>query len=171
MTEPAAPSTPTPHAPIPDAPTPDRDRTAAHPYPPPMPPTVHPDLSPQPDRHVQSVPQVPAMPAPPAGPYQAGWLPDPARMVPTYLVQAVLVTLFCFMPLGLVAIVHAARVQAHLEHGDYARARQSSRQARSWCWWSLGVAVGAMVLFGLFVMASIVMWVGPVPSPTMTPTP
>lgn len=66
--------------------------------------------------------------------------------VNTYMVQAVLATLFCFMPLGLVAMVYAARVSAYLDNGDLVRASVASAEAKKWCWWSLAIGVAAVVL-------------------------
>ena len=47
----------------------------------------------------------------------AGIRPD---AVPNYLAQAILVTLFCCLPFGIVAIVYAAQVNGRLQAGDIA---------------------------------------------------
>ena len=68
--------------------------------------------------------------------------------MPSYLVYSILVTFFCCLPFGIVAIVYAAQVSGKLAGGDLAGAVQSSNSARTWCWVSFGVGlvtVGAAV--------------------------
>src|SRR6266481_3756496 len=67
----------------------------------------------------------PPMP-PPAIDYQ------PRPNVPTYLVPAILSTLFCCLPFGIVAIVFAAQVGSRLNAGDVAGAQRASANARTW---------------------------------------
>jgi hypothetical protein len=73
--------------------------------------------------------------------------------VPNYLVQAILVTLFCCLPFGIAAIVFAAQVNGKLAAGDYNGALETSRKARTWCWVSLWVGLGFFILwvFGAIV--------------------
>ena len=52
--------------------------------------------------------------------------------VPNYLVQAILTTVFCCLPLGIVSIVYAAQVNGKVAAGDRAGALESSRNARMW---------------------------------------
>ncbi|MEO8378802.1 MAG: CD225/dispanin family protein [Acidobacteriota bacterium] len=63
--------------------------------------------------------------------------------IPNYLVQSILVTLCCCLPLGVVAIIYAAQVNSKLSVGDLPGAMASSRSARMWCW--IGFAGGALV--------------------------
>jgi Interferon-induced transmembrane protein len=53
--------------------------------------------------------------------------------VPSYLVQAILVTLCCCLPFGIVAIVHAAKVNGFLASGNYEQAVRASDEAKKWC--------------------------------------
>lgn len=71
----------------------------------------------------------------------------PAGGVPNYLVQAILVTLFCCLPFGIVSIVYAAQVNGKLSGGDIEGAMESSRKAKTWCWVSFGVGLGITVLY------------------------
>ena len=73
--------------------------------------------------------------------------------MPNYLVQAILVTLFCCLPFGIVAIVFAAQVNGKLASGDYAGAQQTSNQAKMWCWISFGL--GLLLIVGYFVLVAI----------------
>ena len=75
--------------------------------------------------------------------------------VPNYLVQAILCTLFCCLPFGVVAIVFAAQVNGKLAAGDYRGARVTSDSARTWCWVSFGLGVVPIVLWFLIFLASV----------------
>ncbi|RKT07219.1 interferon-induced transmembrane protein [Streptomyces sp. 3211.6] len=48
----------------------------------------------------------------------------------SYLTPAILVTLFCFLPTGIAAIVFASQVQSKWTVGDFAGAAEASRKAR-----------------------------------------
>lgn len=75
-----------------------------------------------------------------------------AQSVPNYLVQAILVTIFCCLPFGIVAIVFAAQVNGKLAAGDYAGAAETSRKAKLWCWVSFGVGLAGIALWLIFVV-------------------
>ena len=66
--------------------------------------------------------------------------------IPNYLVQSILVTLFCCMPLGIPAIVFASQVNGKIAAGDTAGAREASRLAKIWCWWSFGCGLVVVLL-------------------------
>jgi len=65
-----------------------------------------------------------------------------------YLVESILVTIFCCLPLGVVGIVFAAQVNSKYDAGDYAGAEQSSKQAKQFMMW--GLIVGLVVLVAYF---------------------
>lgn len=71
---------------------------------------------------------------------------NPPPYVPNYLVQAILTTIFCCLPFGIVGIVYAAQVNGKLAVGDYAGAVQTSNQAKMWCWISLGVGLVCQII-------------------------
>jgi hypothetical protein len=78
--------------------------------------------------------------------------------IPNYLVQSILVTLFCCLPLGIPAIVFAAQVNGKIQSGDITGALASSKNAKLWCWISFGlgllVAIGYIVLIFIGAVAS-----------------
>jgi len=80
---------------------------------------------------------------------------QPVGSVPNYLVQAILVTIFCCLPLGIVSIVFAAQVNGKLAAGDYYGAVDSSNRAKMWCWWSFGLGLGFMILYMGFIMLTV----------------
>ena len=94
-------------------------------------------------------------PPQPASTYRAGLPPaqtgEASRLVPTYLAQAILVTLFCCLPFGIVAIVYASQVNSKLLIGDYSGARQSSASAKTWCWVSFGLGLVFTLLYFLIL--------------------
>ena len=57
-------------------------------------------------------------------------------VVPNNLVWAILTTLFCCLPLGLVSIVFASKVDGLRAAGDIAGAWEASRKAKTWAIWS-----------------------------------
>ncbi len=71
-----------------------------------------------------------------------GW-PD---NVPNYLVWAILATICCCLPTGIVAIVFAAQVNGKLTAGDYAGALSASSSAKTWCWVSFGLGILAWIV-------------------------
>lgn len=96
--------------------------------------------------------QPPAPALPPAPPYQ------PARPhvvgPPNNLVWAILATLLCCLPTGIVAIVYAAQVDSKFAGGDVAGAQHASEQAMKWSWISAAmVLIGIVAYFGLVMMA------------------
>ena len=80
---------------------------------------------------------------------------------PTYLVWAILVTLFCFLPTGIVAIVYASQVTSKLQAGDVAGATDASNKAKMW---TIISAVAGIVLAIALVAGS----VGTSSSPSFT---
>jgi hypothetical protein len=72
------------------------------------------------------------MPGQMGGGYAGGSMTTGAA-VPNYMVWAVLVTIFCFLPTGIAAIVFASQVNTKLAAGDYAGAVASSKKAKTFC--------------------------------------
>ena len=63
--------------------------------------------------------------------------------------QAILTTLCCCLPFGIVAIVFAAQVKSKISVGDYEGARQASDSARMWCWIAFGLGLVSNVIIGM----------------------
>jgi hypothetical protein len=97
---------------------------------------------------------------------QPGW---PAQREPdNYLVWAILCTVLCCLPLGIVSIVYSTRVSGLYAQGRYAEAQTASDNAKKWA--IIGAVVGAVtyvigvVLWFAFVAAV----VSTIPSMTTT---
>ena len=69
--------------------------------------------------------------------------------VPTYLPHAILATLFCCLPFGIVAIVYAAKVGTMQAMGDYHAATRASDSARMWCWIAFGCGLVGTLIYGI----------------------
>jgi len=71
--------------------------------------------------------------------------------VPNYLWQAILCTLCCCLPGGIVAIVYASQVNSKLLEGDYAGAIIASNNAKTWCWvsFAVGMLIGFLYFLGI----------------------
>lgn len=84
-------------------------------------------------------------------------VPPPPRGVspPNHLVWAILATLFCCLPGGIVAIVYAAQVDTKFNAGDLAGAQAASDNAKQWSWISFGVGLVVIVGWvGLSILAA-----------------
>lgn len=76
-------------------------------------------------------------PAPSAAPYHAyaPGAPAPADeepMPPTYLVWAIIATLCCCLPTGVVALIYASKVSPLYLRGDFKGSREASEKAGWW---------------------------------------
>ncbi|GAA4746983.1 hypothetical protein GCM10023328_31500 [Modestobacter marinus] len=78
-------------------------------------------------------------------PQQQVWLHTPPEPPPTYLVQAVLVTVLCiFFPFaGVIALVFAAQTSQKIAAGDLPGAQKASRRARLWV--IIGLVLGCSI--------------------------
>jgi len=75
---------------------------------------------------------------------------------PNHLVWAVLSTVFCCLPFGVVSIVFAARVNSRWAAGDVAGARDAARKAQLW---AIGAAVAFFVTGMVYVLAALAYYV------------
>ncbi|XP_058713277.1 proline-rich transmembrane protein 1, partial [Poecile atricapillus] len=85
-------------------------------------------------------------------------VPEGQRGAPPhdYLPIAVLTTLCCFWPTGVVAIVKAVQVRAAVARGDIASAEIASREARNFSFISLAVGIAAIVLCTILTVVIII---------------
>lgn len=90
--------------------------------------------------------------APPPPPFA-----HPGENIPNYLVQAILVTLCCCMPFGVVSIIYAAQVNTKRDQGDVAGAWDASKKAKTWAWVAFGLGLLANVVFLAFGLLGVIM--------------
>lgn len=81
----------------------------------------------------------------------------PARGRPVdiknYLVESILVTIFCCLPLGIAAIVFAAQVNGKAAAGDAQGAQEMADKAKLFCLLSLVLGLVAIVGYVLLMLA------------------
>lgn len=96
-------------------------------------------------------PPPPQAPPPPQPGTEPSYAPQSSQPdVPNYLVQAILTTIFCCLPLGIVSIVYAAQVNGKVAAGDHVGALESSRNARMWAW--ISFAAGLVLIGGYLIL-------------------
>ena len=66
-----------------------------------------------------------------------------ARPPDNHLVAAILTTLFCCLPFGIVSIVKSSQVNSKWQAGDYQGAIEASEEAKTW--WKRALIFGAIV--------------------------
>jgi hypothetical protein len=69
-----------------------------------------------------------------------------------YLAPAILTTLFCCLPFGIVSIVKASQVNSLWSSGRYEEAQRASADAKRWAW--ISFACGAVVI-AIYIIAVI----------------
>ena len=98
-----------------------------------------------------------AQPPPPGyPPPPPGYPPQPpAGQAPNnHLVWSILVTLFCCLPLGIVAIVKSSQVNGLWAQGRYAEAQASADSARKFVMWSVMIGLAVDIIYVIVNLAS-----------------
>ena len=65
----------------------------------------------------------------------------------SYLALAIISTILCCLPTGIVSIVYATKVNSLYEDGNYNEATKASKNAKTWGLVSIGIAVLGWVLY------------------------
>lgn len=105
-------------------------------------------------------------PPPPAGgpPPAAGPPPGAGGPVPgpggqqkpdNYLVWAILTTIFCCIPFGIVSIVNAAKVDGAWANGDYATAISASQSAKKWAIIAASIGVVFAIVYAFVILLGV----------------
>ena len=76
--------------------------------------------------------------------------------VPNYLVPAILTTIFCCVPTGIVSIVYAAKVNGQIANGDVEGAMRSSERAKLWAWVSFGLGIAIYSIFVILPVLALI---------------
>ena len=81
--------------------------------------------------------------------------PPPAGgTVPNYLVPAIL-SLFCCMPLGVVAVIFAAQVNGKVAAGDIAGATDSAKKAKMFSFIAIGIGVVIILIYVIMMILGV----------------
>lgn len=76
--------------------------------------------------------------------------------VETWLVPAILATVFCCLPFGIVSIVFAAKANTAVGMGNFAQAQEYGAKAKTWFWVAFGVGiVWTLIVFVFQVLVGV----------------
>ena len=78
--------------------------------------------------------------------------PAPPPMPDNHLVWAILSTIFCCLPFGVVSIVYAAQVESLYLQGRYEEAVDKSNKARKWAIASAATVAAIVMLYFLIFL-------------------
>lgn len=70
-----------------------------------------------------------------------------------HLVMAIITTILCCLPAGIVSIVYASQINTKYNAGDYEGAERSSKNAKTW--WIVALIAGLVVYIGYFSFIAI----------------
>lgn len=71
------------------------------------------------------------------------------------MVMAILVTLFCCLPLGIVGIIKASNVSSAYNQGNYELAQKNADEAKKWSMWGLIGGIVVAVLYVILIAAGV----------------
>lgn len=106
-------------------------------------------------------PPPPAVPPPPPSsgytpPQQPQQQRPSAPMPKNWLIESILVTLFCCLPFGIAGIVFASRVESRYYAGDIDGAQYNANEAAKWTKIGFFVGLAGIVLYFLFIIIAVV---------------
>ena len=78
--------------------------------------------------------------------------PAPPPMPDNYLALAIISTIFCCLPFGVVSIVYATQVEGLYLQGRYEEAANKSNKAFKWAIASAATVAGIMMLYVLILL-------------------
>ena len=86
------------------------------------------------------------------------WTPPPSSgapaAVPNYLVQSI-ISLFCCLPVGIVAVIFAARVNGQVQAGDTQGALDSSRKAKMFSYIAIGLGLVWVIIWVVMMVLGV----------------
>jgi hypothetical protein len=68
----------------------------------------------------------------------------------SYLALAIISTILCCLPTGIVSIIYATKVNSAYEDGNYDEAIKASKNAKTWGLISIGAAFLGLIIYVLF---------------------
>ncbi|WP_382303437.1 CD225/dispanin family protein [Haoranjiania flava] len=73
----------------------------------------------------------------------------------TWLVESILVTIFCCLPLGVIGIINASKVESKYYAGDVQGSLQASQEAKKWTKIGLICGLVGLVLYVILIFAGV----------------
>jgi len=71
----------------------------------------------------------------------------------TWLVESILVTIFCCLPFGIAGIVNATNVSSKFSAGDIEGAKRASEQAGKWTKWAFWSSIIGILIYIVAMVA------------------
>lgn len=71
-----------------------------------------------------------------------------------YLVWAILSTLLCCLPLGIVSIVYSSKVDGLYNSGDYAGAQDAAHKAKNFAMWGAIIGASGLIIYILLIVVA-----------------
>lgn len=68
----------------------------------------------------------------------------------SYLALAIISTILCCLPTGVVSIIYSTKVNGLYADGKYEEAKKASRHAKTWGLVSIGIALFGWIIYILF---------------------
>lgn len=79
-----------------------------------------------------------------------------SRPPKSWLVESILVTIFCCLPFGIAGIVNAAKVESRYYAGDVDAAQRASANAKKWTLIGLGLGLSGVVIYVVLILLGFV---------------
>ncbi len=134
----------------------------------PAPPVAAPVSSRQAERPTAPKPAPEPQPAPQPAPAAPQYDNRPEGLAPrsnngqipprprSWLVPAILATIFCCLPLGIFSIVYASKVNKCYDEGDYEGAERASVNARNWL---IGAMIGGVIYIAVSLLLGYLVYI------------
>ena len=78
--------------------------------------------------------------------------PTPPAKPDNFMVWAILSTVFCCVPLGIISIINALDVDKLWNNGNYDGANEAARNAKKWFWWALATGLIFWVIYFIYFL-------------------
>ena len=78
-----------------------------------------------------------------------GQVPNPRPK--NWLIESILVTIFCCLPFWIVGIINSSSVNSKYDAGDYAGALNASQQAGKWTKIGFWIGLACIILYCVFM--------------------
>lgn len=98
-----------------------------------------------------------SVPPPPQTYFTPGHIPGHATEKPpkNWLLESILVTFFCCIPLGIVGIINATKVDTLWYAGKYDEAHKAAADAAKWTKIGAGIGIVVIVLYFILIMTGV----------------
>ncbi len=74
----------------------------------------------------------------------------------TWMLESILVTIFCCMPFGIIGIINASKVSSMYASGNYMDASTASSNAKKWC--IIGMVIGLVQIIVSCILFCLQFW-------------